>query len=362
MELGLFDILQIDPMDQRDHGQVYERRLADLALADQLGFDYYFTAERHFMPQFRCPAATPWIAAVSQRTKHMRLGVMAYTLPIQAPVALAEDIVVMDWLSGGRFEVGLGLGHRVEELQALGVDPGQRIPIFQERTALLQALWTGGLVTIDSKHTTIRGAALSPLTMQQPHPPLWFAGSDPRAATWAGATGLSLALGFKPVEELATAAKGFTGAVAYRNASNPEHLLPGEGRLAMMRQVYIAESDERALDEMTGDVYRLHEHGASQGSRPSRKEDARQAVEEMIRDEVFLAGSPDTVISGIVKVQSDLGVDVFLANVYASAIDQERIERALTLLANEVAPRIGGARRENGPGETTRGDSTTRSP
>src|SRR5680860_37309 len=100
MQLGLFDILQIDPTDQRDHGQVYQRRLADLELADQLGFDYYFTAERHFMPQFRCPAATPWIAAVSQRTKAMRLGVMAYTMPIQAPVALAEEIVVLDWLTG----------------------------------------------------------------------------------------------------------------------------------------------------------------------------------------------------------------------------------------------------------------------
>src|SRR5680860_700239 len=98
MELGLFDILQIDPMDSRDHGQVYERRLADLELADSLGFRYYFTAERHFMPQFRCPAATAWIGAASQRTKSMRLGVMAYTLPIQAPVALAEEVAILDWL------------------------------------------------------------------------------------------------------------------------------------------------------------------------------------------------------------------------------------------------------------------------
>jgi alkanesulfonate monooxygenase SsuD/methylene tetrahydromethanopterin reductase-like flavin-dependent oxidoreductase (luciferase family) len=354
MELGLFDILQIDPMDPRDHGQVYDRKLADLEMADQLGFHYYFTAERHFMPQFRCPAATPWIAAVSQRTKTMRLGVMAYTLPIQAPVALAEDIVVLDWLTGGRFEAGLGLGHRIEELQALGVDPGQRIPIFQERAAVLQALWTGGQVSVDSEYTTIKGAAISPLPVQQPHPPLWFAGSDPQAATWAGSIGMSLALGFKPVEALAPAAKSFKDAVAYRNNANPERRLPREGRLAMMRQVYIAETDDRAVDEMTDDVYRLHAFGAAEGGRPSRKEEARHAVEEMIRDEVFMAGSPDTIAAGIGKLQADLGVDVFLANIYASAIDQQRIERALRLLAGEVAGRVGGEAKRRKGGKQSR--------
>ncbi len=342
MELGLFDILQIDPLDPRDHGQIYEQRLKDLELADSLGFRYYFTAERHFMPQFRCPAATAWIGAVSQRTKQMRLGVMGYTLPIQAPVALAEEAVVLDWLSGGRLEVGLGLGHRIEELQALGVDPAKRIAIFQERAAVLQALWTGGQVSIDSEHTTIKGAVVYPLPVQQPHPPLWFAGSDPRAAMWVGSTGMSLALGFKPVKALQPAAKAFTDAVAFRNSAKPERRMPHEGRLAMMRQVYIAETDAQALDEMTDDVYRLHAHGAREGGRSSNRDEARTAVEELIRDEVFIAGSPETVARGIEALRDDLGVDVFLANVYASAIDDQRIERALQLLATEVAPRLTG--------------------
>src|SRR5262245_16677333 len=88
MELGLFDIAQIDPTDPDDSNAVYQRRLNDLALADEVGLDYAFTAERHFMATYRCPAPAAWLGAVSQRTKSIRLGVMAYTLPIHAPVQL----------------------------------------------------------------------------------------------------------------------------------------------------------------------------------------------------------------------------------------------------------------------------------
>ncbi|CAN5710617.1 LLM class flavin-dependent oxidoreductase [soil metagenome] len=338
MELGLFDILQIDPFDPRDHGQVYDQKLRDLERADQRGFRYYFTAERHFMPQFRCAAATPWISAIAQRTRSMRLGVMAYTLPIQDPVRLAEDIAMLDWLTDGRLEVGIGLGHRTEELVTLGVDPAQRIPIFQERAAVLQALWTGGSVSIESEHTLIRSAAISPVTKQQPNPPLWFAGSDPQAATWAGSIGLSLALGFKPATELEPAADAFHNAVKYRVNAKPERMLPGEGRLALMRQVYVAPTDQQALDEMSDDVYRLHQMSDQNSSASSDRDEARKSVESMIDDEIFIAGSPQTVASAILALGVTLGVDVFLANIYASGIDQPRIDRMLDLLSSEVAP------------------------
>jgi alkanesulfonate monooxygenase SsuD/methylene tetrahydromethanopterin reductase-like flavin-dependent oxidoreductase (luciferase family) len=340
MQLGIFDIHQIDPLDARDHGQVYDRKLADLATIDRLGFPYYFTAERHFMMQYRCPAATAWISAAAQRTESIRLGVLAYTLPIHSPVALAEEVAVLDWLSHGRLEVGLGLGHRIEELQALGVDPAKRIPIFQERIAIMQALWSGGAVEFDGEHTTVRNAAIFPLSQQQPHPPLWFAGNDPQAAAWAGSIGMSLATGFRPAEALRPAAEAFRAAAHHRASLDPERHMPGEGRLALMRQVYLAETDDKALDEMTDDVYRLHAEGAEPGSRASRRDEAREAVDRLVHDEIFLAGSPETIAREISRMGSELGIDTFLANVYAAAIDDQRAERALTMLARQVAPQI----------------------
>jgi len=340
MELGLFDIHQVDPTDQRSHGEIYQQRLSDIRLAEQLGFGYYFTSELHFTPNFRSPAASVWLAAVSQATSSLRIGAMAYTLPAKSPTALAEEVVVLDWLSGGRIEVGFGLGHRVEELEGLGLDPTERIPVFQERAAVLQALWSGGQVSVNNESTTIRGVSLFPVPMQEPNPPLWFAGSDPDAAMWVGSIGFSLALGFRKTVDLRPAAAAFKQAVKARAASKPARVLPGEGRLALMRQVYLAESDETAIEEMTDDLFGLYQINAGTDRPMPPRSEARRVIETMIQDDVFIAGSPQSVAAELRGLRDDLGVDLFLANVYANGISQSRIERTMRLLMTEVAPRL----------------------
>ena len=146
-------------------------------LPTQLGFQVAFVAERHYLTTYRCQASSVWLGAASQRTTQMRLGVLAHTLPITPPVRLAEEIALLDQFTGGRIEVGVGLGHRVEELVANHVDPADRITIFQERLAIMEGLWAGGTVTYESEHTRLTDVFIHPPTVQQPHPPLWFAGT-----------------------------------------------------------------------------------------------------------------------------------------------------------------------------------------
>ncbi|HQY31752.1 MAG TPA: LLM class flavin-dependent oxidoreductase, partial [Thermomicrobiales bacterium] len=131
IELGLFDIQQIDPLGEADPATWFQARLDDLAYADSVGIDIAFVAERHYLGTYRSQSASVWLGAASQRTRQMRLGALAWTLPITPPLRLAEEIANLDQISGGRIEIGLGLGHRVEELEANGVDPARRIDIFQ---------------------------------------------------------------------------------------------------------------------------------------------------------------------------------------------------------------------------------------
>jgi alkanesulfonate monooxygenase SsuD/methylene tetrahydromethanopterin reductase-like flavin-dependent oxidoreductase (luciferase family) len=340
LKLGLFDIMQIDPLRDGDLVTMYSQRLDDLALADSLGFDAAFTAERHFLPQFAAASATAWIAAASQRTSRLRLGAMAYTLPIKAPVELAEDIATLDLLSNGRLEVGFGTGHRIEELIALGVDPGQRITIFQERLALLRALLSGGSVSFDTGGVRVRQVAVSPLAVQVPHPPLWYAGTEAMAAQWMGANGLGLAVGFRPSDQLVPAVTAFQNGRASRTpetiAAEPARPL---GAIALMRSIIVGESDESVREDVIGDLLRLGEviNGEqSEATRAERRANANAQFDTMIQNGVMVGGSVETVVESLIHARETLQFDLFLANPYAMGASPERIHTTLRLLAGPV--------------------------
>jgi alkanesulfonate monooxygenase SsuD/methylene tetrahydromethanopterin reductase-like flavin-dependent oxidoreductase (luciferase family) len=340
LKIGLFDIMQVDPILGRDVATMYANRLDDLALAESLGFDAAFAAERHFLPTFAASSATAWIAAASQRTSRMRLGAMGYTLPIKTPVQLAEDIAILDLLSQGRLEVGFGVGHRVEELIALGVDPSQRITLFQERLALLKALLSGGQVSFERGDVQVRNVLVSPLSVQVPHPPLWFAGTEPVAAQWMGANGLGLALGFKPSASLVPAVASF---LAGRNGRSPEMVATDPARplgtIALMRSVIVGERDSDVRNAVIDDLLRLEAARVGdrgEGGRADRRQAASDQFDTMVATEVMIAGSPETVAESIRERRQQLGFDLFLANVYAMGASDERIRTTLALLAGPV--------------------------
>ena len=344
LSLGLFDIMQVDPGHENAIADLYARRLDILAYADTLGYTVAFSAERHFLPSYACPSATAWIAAASQRVSRMRLGMLGYTLPIHNPIALAEEVAVLDLLSRGRLEVGLGLGHRIEELIALGVDPGERITLFQERLAILQALWSGGTIQFERGGVIARDVAIAPLPEQSPHPPLWFAGTEPAGAHWMGARGLGLAVGFKPTQALVPAVAAFLAGRAARTpeAIEAEPVRPA-GTIALMRPIYLSDSDDRALDEIADDLVLLDEqlgNAGGEGSRADRRADARARAEGMLRDEVMFAGGVESVAHAILRAREMLRFDLLLANAYAAGISDERVQRTVRLLAEEVRPRL----------------------
>jgi alkanesulfonate monooxygenase SsuD/methylene tetrahydromethanopterin reductase-like flavin-dependent oxidoreductase (luciferase family) len=337
MELGLFDIAQIDPTDPDDSFAVYKRRLDDLALADEVGLSYAFTAERHFMATYRCPAPTAWLGAASQRTSTIRLGVMANTLPINAPVRLAEDVAVLDHLTNGRLDVGLGLGHRVEELISLGVDPAKRIDIFQKRFAILQALWGGAQISIESDYDKLKDVAIHPLPLQNPYPPIWYAGTDLAASSWAASHGMNLAVGFKPLRDLVPASAGFKAGRKALEETADEDETVAEAKIALMRHLLLAESTERAKTEMIDTLQMLHgPNGEADGSRGNRRAEAAAEADRLLKQEVFIAGGPEDVAKEIWYAHRALGVNVFLANIYAAGITDDQVRRTIRLLAGPV--------------------------
>ncbi len=340
MLFGLFDIMQV--LEEKSSQKAYTEHLSDAVLADELGLDYYFVAERHFMPVYRSPSPSVWLGAVAARTKRIRIGALAYTLPMHNPVLVAEEVSMLDHLSGGRMEVGIGLGHRPEELRSIGVDPEFRQPLLLEGVVLMQRAWRGAPFDHPGQVYQFQNLYVE-APVQKPSPPLWFAGNDPEALGWASRNGISGAIGFQPNDRLVVPAQAFRTAEKFESAVIPE---TGQ-HLALMRHLYVAESDERAMDEMTNDIMGMGERFAASprgiNDAPPRKmsrEDARKSVEHMIETDVIIGGGPETCAAAIARATKQLGIDVFLANPYLTGVEPRRVRRTLRFFANAVRSRV----------------------
>ena len=340
LRFGLFDIMQV--LEEKSSQRAYAEHLTDAVVADESGLDYYFVAERHFMPLYRTPSPSVWLAAVAAKTKRIRIGALAYTLPLHNPVQLAEEVSMLDHLSGGRMEVGVGLGHRVEELISMGVDPAFRQPLLLEGVVLLTRAWRGEPFDHPGQAYQFENVYVE-APLQRPHPPLWLAANDPNAVGWAARNGLSVAVGFQPNDRLVAPTSAFRAAEVTGTAATA-----GNGpQLALMRHLYVAESDEQAMDEMTKDVMEIGGHFATvprgiNASPPGKmsRDEARASIHHMIENDIMIAGSPETCAQRIAETAKLLQLDVFLANPYLTGVESRRIRRTIRLLASVVGPRV----------------------
>src|SRR6188508_2381462 len=120
MEFGIFDHLDRSPSSLADY---YEERLAIVELFDRTGFHAYHLAEHHATPLGMAPSPSVFLAAVAQRTRRLRFGPLVYTLNLYHPLRLIDEICMLDQMSGGRLELGVGRGVSPHETAYFGVDP-----------------------------------------------------------------------------------------------------------------------------------------------------------------------------------------------------------------------------------------------
>ncbi|MCB0096719.1 MAG: LLM class flavin-dependent oxidoreductase [Caldilineaceae bacterium] len=124
--------------------QIYQDGLELITTADQLGFDVFWIAQHHFTGHVgRMPSPFPFLAAAAERTKQIRLGTSIVVLPLETPLRVAEDAAVLDTLSGGRLELGVGSGGDPAEFDAFGVQREQRHPLTTSGLEILQKAFRG---------------------------------------------------------------------------------------------------------------------------------------------------------------------------------------------------------------------------
>jgi alkanesulfonate monooxygenase SsuD/methylene tetrahydromethanopterin reductase-like flavin-dependent oxidoreductase (luciferase family) len=182
MKLGM--ILPIQSLAV-DLAQLWEELREEVAAAEEAGFDAVFLPEFHQAHGGAFVSPLLLGAGLLQGTQRIRFGSAVLATPLHHPVRLAEDIIMLDWITRGRVIVGLGIGHQVPDFEAYGVDRSARAAITEEIVAIVEKCFTGEPFEFTGEHFSLR-AHLTPRSYTTPRPPIWMGSHSAAGLARAG--------------------------------------------------------------------------------------------------------------------------------------------------------------------------------
>jgi alkanesulfonate monooxygenase SsuD/methylene tetrahydromethanopterin reductase-like flavin-dependent oxidoreductase (luciferase family) len=243
MKFGIFDYID-------DRGDIlqktFEDRLALLQAAEAAGFYGYHLTEHHATPLSMTPSPSIFLAAAARETKRIRLGTLLYLLPLYHPLRLLEELCMLDHLSGGRLDIGVGRGISPMEFEAYGADFNQSAGDFEHVFNILQQGFTRERIDYHAGRFSLRDVPVVMKPLQRPHPPFWYGlrgEHGPAFAAHHGMHGVTLGSDEKVAGMLAAFRREWA-------ATSPEpgrHASPLERpHCGVMRAMFIADTDAEA--------------------------------------------------------------------------------------------------------------------
>jgi natural product biosynthesis luciferase-like monooxygenase protein len=192
MKFGMLHLFESP--DGRSEGQMINEQLSLMETAEDYGFDSVWPAEHHFSEYGVCGSPALNLAAIARTTRKIRLGTGVVVLPLHHPIRVAEDYAMLDHLSGGRVELGVGRGYQPIEFEGFGVDQTRSRELFDESLEVIKQAWTQGRVDFEGKHYQFKDLEVRPRPLQRPHPPIWMAALSEESFEKAGRLGFNLLL------------------------------------------------------------------------------------------------------------------------------------------------------------------------
>jgi len=356
MRLGLFCLMQ---RPGAPFTTIFDDHLAEIIHAENLGFDEVWFAEHHYANDAISPAPNLFIAALAQRTTRLRLGAMINVLPLHHPAQLAAELAVLDHLTHGRLNVGIGRGSRRMEWKRAGLTPEQVNERYYESVAIIQGLWTNEPFSHHSKHYQLEDLRLRPTVLQEPHPPLFTAVAHTASVAWAAQHGLGIAEHYNTTTE---AREHFALYRQLRTAAGHPNL--PELRPRLFREIYVAPTDEEAraqaeialwdhwrlLDERLSYEqpydHRLLEFPAQITDDLFRQVTANLPIvgprtyDELATSGRTIIGSPTTVAIRLLEQAQTLDLETFVGLFAFGRLTHMQVMRSLDLFAHEVMPAL----------------------
>lgn len=317
--------------------QFYNKMLDQIALADDLGYESVWLTEHHFdYYGGTLPNPAVFGAAIAQRTRRIRIGVAVSVLPLHNPLLVAEDYAMLDVLSAGRLDFGVGRGSVPAEYAQLGISTEQTAEIMVEATELITRAWRDDDFEHRGRHFSYPRIALLHRPVQRPHPPIWVgAVRSPETFEWAGRNGFHLmVLPYMFPPEVLTKQIELYHAAAQQAGHDPSAL-----EIFAKFHVFAAETAAEAR-RFAAPAYANYQRiaGARSGKAEPDYWRAGTSYDQHFADFKVIAGGPADCIERIRYWRETLGITHIGGTFHFGGLSQEATLRSLDLFAREVAP------------------------
>jgi alkanesulfonate monooxygenase SsuD/methylene tetrahydromethanopterin reductase-like flavin-dependent oxidoreductase (luciferase family) len=311
---------------------VYARALERIEIMDRGGFDAVWLAEHHFNAFSVCPSVHMMGTLAAARTRRLRIGTAVSLAAFYHPLRLAEEVALLDVLSGGRVNWGAGRGFDRTEFEVFGVSAEESASRFREAVDVVLRAWSEQRLTYQGKYFHFEDVEVLPKPLQQPHPPVWVAASSEPAVEWAAEHGLSILMDPHAAH----------GHIARKRRLYEERLI-GSGFSMAGREIPMARLV--AVAETHGEAEAVARRGARwvldsyAGPRHAAVLPFGSPVQAMPVDpverylgEVVVYGSPAEVVDKFWRLREEMQLEYLLCAPLSHA--------SFMLLAEEVLPRV----------------------
>jgi len=313
----------------------------------------WFT-EHHFIDYGLSVDPATLASAAASRTRRVRIGLAAAILPFHHPLRLAEQMALVDIISDGRLDVGVGRGNRPAEFAGYRVPQQESRERFDETVDVMQRAWSEERFSYRGRFYTLDDIRVIPKPVQRPHPPLYqvCVTKDGIENTALRGWPMLNSVLFGPVEQLVTNRDTYVSTLE-KAGRTPAEIAGLLSRWGVSRQIYVADTDARALEEAKA-AELWYQESFRRFVIPDRIEDAHPTLQpgframadrlrtitwEALVAETLAFGSPDTVARHIESMRS-IGVGQILCWMNFGGLPQDKIRRSMELFAREVMPRF----------------------
>jgi len=345
VRFGLFTLLPRRDVS-RSPGAVLEETLALADVAEATpAFDSIWIAEHHFSNYGLVASPLPFAVKLAERTRRLRLATAVLVLPFYHPLRLAEEIALVDHLTGGRLTVGLGRGYQPYEFARFGLTLEQSRGLFDEGLEVLVRALSQPSFSFEGAHFRIPAASLALPPLQRPHPPMVIAASSPESLGQAARRGFAVVTtaNWFPMEQILPVRRAYEEQLG--RAGRGTH----EADFSCMRFVYVTDSKADMLEAAEQGLWICRVSGGFRDNR-ARVRDGQVEMDQPPDEpspelfaERMIFGDAETCIEKLERLRETLRPTRLLYNAQLGGLPPDRVRRSLERFAERVAPHFARA-------------------